>query len=50
MQTKATKTIRISVGTHQDLEKLGTLADSFDSVIQELLNSFKKNGGVITKR
>jgi predicted CopG family antitoxin len=49
MDTKSTKTIRVSYGTHEDLEKLGTLADSFDSVIQGLLASYKKNGGVFTK-
>lgn len=49
MSTKSTKTIRVSFETHEDLEKLGTLADSFDSVIQGLLTSYKKNGGVSTK-
>lgn len=48
MATKSTKTIRVSFGTHENLEKLGTLADSFDSVIQGLL-TYRKNGGVITE-
>jgi predicted CopG family antitoxin len=49
MHTRSTKTIRISVETHQDLAKLGTLADSFDTVIQELLIVYRKKGGMITK-
>jgi predicted CopG family antitoxin len=43
MSNKSTKTIRVCFGTYKDLEKLGTLADSFDSVIQRLLTSDKKN-------
>jgi predicted CopG family antitoxin len=49
MSTKTTKTIRVSFGTYKDLERLGTLADSFDSVIQGLLASCKKNRGVFTE-
>lgn len=49
MSKKATKTIRVSYTTHEDLEKLGTIADSFDSVIRGLLASYKKNEGVFTK-
>jgi hypothetical protein len=49
VHTRSTKTIRISVETHQDLAKLGTLADSFDTVIQELLIVYRKKGGMITK-
>jgi hypothetical protein len=49
MTTKSTKTIRVSFGTHEDLERLGTLADSYDSVIKGLLTSYKKNRGVFTK-
>jgi predicted CopG family antitoxin len=49
MSNKSTKTIRVSLGTYKDLEKLGTLADSFDSVIQGLLTSNKKNRGVFTE-
>jgi predicted CopG family antitoxin len=50
MYTRATKTIRISQGTHKDLQKLGTLEDSFDSVIQGLLALQKKNRGVFTEK
>lgn len=42
MSNQFTKTIRVSFGTYKDLEKLGTLADSFDSVIRQLLTSHKK--------
>ena len=33
----ASKTIRISLATYQDLAKLGRFGDSFDSVIRNLL-------------
>jgi predicted CopG family antitoxin len=44
MNTENTKSIRISAATYRDLEKLGTLSDSFDSVIRELLRSREKRG------
>jgi predicted CopG family antitoxin len=37
MDKRSTKIIRVSCETYKNLEKLGTLADSFDSVIQRLL-------------
>jgi predicted CopG family antitoxin len=45
MSKQFTKTIRISSATHKDLEKLGTLKDTFDSVIRRLLSSQSKNAG-----
>lgn len=41
MYSKDTKTYRISLETYRDLKKLGTLADTFDSVIKDLLNGHK---------
>jgi predicted CopG family antitoxin len=43
-----TKTIRVSIETYKNLENLGTLADSFDSVIKRLLTSLNKKGGTFT--
>jgi predicted CopG family antitoxin len=42
MYKRSTKIIRVSCETYKNLEKLGTLADSFDSVIQRLLTSENK--------
>jgi predicted CopG family antitoxin len=39
MCTNNTKTIRISNDTYTALQKLGTLSDSFDSVIKRLIGS-----------
>jgi predicted CopG family antitoxin len=43
-----TKTIRVSLDTYENLERLGTLADSFDTVIQKLLASYIRKGSVLT--
>ena len=43
-----TKTIRVSFDTYKNLERLGTLADSFDTVIQKLLTSHNHKGSVLT--
>jgi predicted CopG family antitoxin len=44
MTTQNTKSIRISAATYRELEKMGTLSESFDSVIRELLRSKEKRG------
>jgi uncharacterized protein YccT (UPF0319 family) len=56
MQTSVleTRTIRISEKTYRDLAKRGTLADTFDTVIQRLLTSIpsvenEKNGDTAEK-
>lgn len=49
MSNEFTKTIRVSLVTYKNLEKLGTLGDTFDSVIQGLLASHNKNRGVFTE-
>ena len=41
--------IRVSFDTYEDLENVGTLADSFDSLIRELLTSHKKKRGPLLK-
>ena len=46
MCSNNTRTIRISIDTYTALQKLGTLSDSFDSVIQRLLGQEKE----VTKR
>lgn len=42
--------IRVSLDTYEDLENVGTLADSFDSLIRELLTSHKKKRGAFTEK
>lgn len=42
MYKRSTKIIRVSCETYKNLDKLGTLVDSFDSVIQRLLTSENK--------
>lgn len=37
-----TKTIRITDRTYRDLDTLGTRHDTFDSIIQRLIQSYKK--------
>lgn len=41
MSTRLTKSIRVSDQTYQELSKLGTVANSFDDVIQRLLDKGK---------
>lgn len=36
-------TIRLTKRTHERLARLGTLADSFDSVIAKLLDEYEEN-------
>jgi predicted CopG family antitoxin len=42
MYKQDTKAIRVSIQTYKDLKELGSMADTFDSVIKELLTSYKK--------
>ena len=42
MSIKGTKTIRVSTKTYVLLRKLGTLSDTYDSVIRNLLNLREK--------
>lgn len=46
MRILQTKTIRVSKETYADLAKHGTLSDTFDTVIQQLLKSSTNKGGV----
>jgi predicted CopG family antitoxin len=39
----STKTIRISAKTYKTLTRLGTLGDTFDTVIKKLLAPYAKN-------
>ena len=50
MRKQNTKNIGVSLDTYEDLEKVGTLADSFDLVIRELLTSHKKKRGAFTEK
>jgi predicted CopG family antitoxin len=50
MYKENTKIIRVSRETYKNLEKLGTLTDSFDSVIQRLLASHNKKGGIFASQ
>ena len=43
MCTQFTKIIRVSSATHDNLEKLGDMGDTFDSVIRRLLTT-RRNG------
>lgn len=42
-----TKSIKVSEETYRKLARLGTLEDSFDSVISKLLMASSKNEGVM---
>ena len=42
MSIKGTKTIRVSTKTYVSLRKLGTLSDTYDSVIENLLSLREK--------
>jgi predicted CopG family antitoxin len=46
MSTSKTTTIRVSVETYEELSKQGTVVDSFDSVIKQLLKMKKSGNGV----
>jgi predicted CopG family antitoxin len=50
MSKQFTKTIRVSSATYEDLEKLGNLGDTFDSVIQRLLTSQSKTEGGLNSK
>jgi predicted CopG family antitoxin len=49
MCPNSTRTIRVSIDTYTALQKLGTLSDSFNSVIQRLLDFQEKQGSTRTR-
>ena len=45
MLEETPKTIRVSFRTYEDLSRLGTFQDSFDSIIRNLLARKEKSAG-----